>query len=331
LAKDKLPFGVLLINLGTPDAPTPSAIRKYLKQFLWDIRVVDTARPLWWLILHLIILPIRPKVIAKNYQSIWTEQGSPLRTHSENQTSALALQLKEQYQKDIPVALGMTYGNPSIQHAIEQLKDKGIEHIIVLPLYPQYSATTTGAAFDAIASALKNESNIPEISFVRHYYQEKTYIQALANSIKQYWQQHGTPETLLFSFHGIPERYQREGDPYPEQCKETAQLTAAALGLQDDQWMLSFQSRVGREEWVKPYTDLTLAELGQQEHNRIDVVCPAFSVDCLETLEEIDQENRHTYINAGGKEYHYIPCLNASTEHINAFAEIIRKRLIDNP
>jgi len=331
LAKDNLPFGVLLINLGTPDAPTPSAIRKYLKPFLWDVRVVDTARPLWWLILNLIILPIRPKVIAKNYKSIWTERGSPLRSYSEDQASALTLQLKQQYQQDIPVALGMTYGNPSIQQALNQLKDKAVEHIIVLPLYPQYSATTTGAALDAIASCLKKETNIPEISFVRNYYQEKTYIHALASSIKQYWQQHGSPETLLFSFHGIPERYQHEGDPYPEQCKETAQLTAAALGLKDDQWMLSFQSRVGREEWVKPYTDLALKELGQQGHQRIDVVCPAFSVDCLETLEEIDQENRHTYLSAGGKEYHYIPCLNATPEHIDVFAEVIRKRLIDNP
>ena len=198
MAKDNLPFGVLLINLGTPDAPTPPAIRKYLKQFLWDVRVVDTARPLWWLILNLIILPIRPKVIAKNYKSIWTEQGSPLRMHSENQASALTLQLKQRYQQDIPVALGMTYGTPSIPLALEQLKDKGVDHIIVLPLYPQYSATTTGAALDAVASALKNESNIPEISFIRNYYQEKTYIHALANSIKQFWEQHGTPETLLF-------------------------------------------------------------------------------------------------------------------------------------
>lgn len=331
MANDNPSYGVLLINLGTPSEPTPRAIRQYLKEFLWDIRVIDSPRVIWWLILHLIILPIRPKVIAKNYRSIWTSEGSPLLVHSKQQQSALAQLLKEQHHQDIPVALGMTYGKPSISDAIQQLQNKGVEHIIVLPLYPQYSATTTGAAFDAIAANLKNEPNIPEISFIRHYFREKTYIQALANSIQRHWQQHGVPETLLFSFHGIPERYQQQGDPYPEECHETAKRTADALGLQDDQWMLSFQSRVGREEWVKPYTDQTLITLGQQSSKRVDVVCPAFSVDCLETLEEIDQENRHTYLNAGGKEYHYIPCLNATPEHIQVFAEIIRKRMQYTP
>ena len=330
MATDNAPFGVLLINLGTPDAPTPKSIRKFLKPFLWDIRVIDTPRPIWWLILNLIILPIRPRVIAKNYESIWTEGGSPLLVYSKQQQTALALLLQQQLNQDVPVAIGMTYGNPSINEGIQQLQDRGVDHIVILPLYPQYSATTTGAGFDAVAKALKTEPNIPELSFIRHYYKKDAYIQALSNSIKAYWQQHGTPDTLLFSFHGIPERYQRQGDPYPEECKETARLTVKALGLNDDQWSLSFQSRVGREEWVKPYTDKTLVELAQQNGRRVDVVCPAFSVDCLETLEEIDQENRHTYLDAGGKEYHYIPCLNATQEHIQVFAELIRNRLGNN-
>lgn len=327
MATDNTSFGVLLINLGTPDAPTPKSIRKFLKQFLWDIRVIDASRPIWWLILNLIILPIRPKVIAKNYKSIWTEEGSPLLVYSKQQQAALAQLLQQQLNQHIPVAIGMTYGTPSISEGLKQLKDQGIDRIVILPLYPQYSATTTGAGFDAVADVLKTEPNIPEISFVRNYYQNDTYIQALANSIKEYWQQHGTPDTLLFSFHGIPERYQQQGDPYPEECKETARLTVEALGLNDDQWSLSFQSRVGREEWVKPYTDQTLTNLGQQGVGRVDVVCPAFSVDCLETLEEIDQENRHTFLSSGGKEFHYIPCLNAKPEHIQVFAEIIRNRM----
>ena len=330
MTKKHLPFGILLINLGTPDSPSHSAIRRFLKEFLWDPRVVDTPRPLWWLILHLVILPLRPKIIAKNYRNIWTEQGSPLLVHSKAQRSALSQSLSTQYDQDIPVELGMTYGNPSICEGTHKLIEQGVRQIIVLPLYPQYSATTTAAAFDMLAKTLKTIPNVPEISFIRNYYHEKGYITALSNSIRQYWAQHGKPNKLLFSFHGIPERNECQGDPYPSECKETARLTAQELGLSDEQWMLSFQSRVGRLEWVKPYTDQTLKSLGQQATGRVDVICPAFSVDCLETLEEIDQENRHIYQNAGGEEYHYIPCLNATSEHISLLAELITRRALPN-
>ncbi|OUS30893.1 ferrochelatase [Gammaproteobacteria bacterium 45_16_T64] len=321
------PFGVLLINLGTPDEPTPRAIRRYLKQFLWDPRVIDTPRVLWWLILHLIILPIRPKVIAKNYQSIWTDKGSPLLVYSNKQKEALRTLLTSQRNQAIPVEIAMTYGSPSIKHATDKLLSSGISHLVVLPLYPQFSATTTGAALDALSEALRTTTNIPEISFIRHYYKEDGYIKALANSIRTYWEKHGKPDKLLFSFHGIPEHYETNGDPYPNECRDTAHLTAEALGLEESEWMLSFQSRVGRAEWVKPYTDKTLESLGEQATGRVDVICPAFSVDCLETLEEIDQENRHIYMGAGGQEYHYIPCLNADQEHIEFFSKIIQKRV----
>ena len=314
--------GVLLVNLGTPAAPTAQAVRRYLAEFLWDKRVVDVPRPLWWLILNGIILRTRPSKVAKAYQSVWSEQGSPLLAISRQQQQALAQQFPH-----IPVALGMTYGSPSISEALAELKQQQVEKLIVLPLFPQYSSSTTASVFDALAKAFKAEHRLPELHFIEQYFDHPLYIQALANSVREYWAQHGQGDKLLMSFHGIPERYEQRGDPYPSQCRRTAEQLASALGLSEEQWLCSFQSRFGREEWVKPYTDATLTAWGQAKVGRVDVLSPAFAADCLETLEELEVENRAYYLAQGGQDYHYIPCLNARADHIELIAALVRHRL----
>lgn len=319
------PFGVLMVNLGTPEAPTASAVRTYLAEFLSDRRVVDAPRAIWWLVLHGVILRFRPRMVAKGYASIWTDEGSPLLAISKKQQQALQSQLKETYGQDIPVALAMTYGSPSMEQAGNELRQAGVENILVLPMYPQFSSSTTAAVYDRLAVALKHCPHLPQTRWVNEYHQHPAYIQALANSVKEYWAEHGQGDKLLMSFHGIPQRYEDKGDPYPGQCRATAAAVAKALQLNDDQWFCAFQSRFGREEWVKPYTDFTLKDWGKEGVGRVDVISPAFAADCLETLEELEVENRDTYREAGGKDYRYIPCLNDRADHIQMMVDLVQQ------
>ncbi|TNC92743.1 ferrochelatase [Thalassolituus sp.] len=322
---NKPPFGVLLVNLGTPEAPTSAAVRAYLKEFLSDRRVVDVPKWLWWPVLNGVILRIRPPRVAKAYASIWTDEGSPLMSISRAQQRALKAALAEEYGCDIPVALAMTYGRPSMEDAGRELRQAGAERLVVLPLYPQNSSSTTAAVHDRYARALAPCPHVPASRWITDYHQHPQYIGALADSVRRYWDEHGRPDRLMMSFHGIPKRYETKGDPYPSQCRATAAAVAQALELADDEWICSFQSRFGREEWVKPYTDHTLEEWGKAGVGRVDVISPAFAADCLETLEELEVENREVFMEAGGKEYHYIPCLNDSADHINMMVSLVRE------
>lgn len=320
-------IGVLLVNLGTPKEPTPSAVKTYLKEFLWDRRVVDVPRPIWWLILNGIILNTRPKRVAKAYESVWSEDGSPLLAIARKQQAALETALSTASDTPIPVELAMTYGEPSMEQAGLNLRNKGVKKILVFPLYPQYSATTTAAAFDRLAKGLKRCPHLPELRFINEYHVNPLYINALSSSVQEYWKEHGKGDRLLMSFHGIPKRYEDNGDPYPSQCRATAKALAESLSLNENEWLCSFQSRFGREEWVKPYTDETLIEWGKSGLDRVDVISPAFSADCLETLEELEEENRENFIHAGGKEYRYIPCLNDREDHIQMMVDLVRKNI----
>jgi ferrochelatase len=321
-------IGILITNLGTPDAPTPSALRRYLNEFLSDPRITEMPRWLWWFILHGIILRIRPARSAGNYQKIWTENGSPLLTISQAQAQALQHALNQHVSNStITVALGMRYGNPSIANALEQLRQANARQIFILPLYPQYTSSTTGSTFDAVATVLTRWRWLPELRFLTHYHNHPTYIHALISQIQTHWQSTGLPDKILFSFHGIPKRFFIAGDPYYHQCHETARLVAEQLQLPVNQWQVVFQSRFGREEWLKPYLDETLETLGKQKVKRIDVICPGFAADCLETLEEIAQENRQRFLQAGGQTFHYIPALNDNAEHIQALLEIVSQHL----
>ena len=317
-------FGVLMVNLGTPEAATPKAVKRYLKEFLSDIRVVDAPRFIWWFVLRAILL-IRPKPVAKAYSSIWTPEGSPLLVISKRQAKALAKQLRQHTGTDIPVELAMTYGKPTLGSALEKFKQNGIKKILVLPMYPQFSSSTTAAIYDKIAQLLKDEPYLPELRWINDFHDKTEYIAALANSVSQQWQEKGRSEKLLMSFHGVPERYTNKGDPYEHQCRKTADLLALKLDLKPEQWACCFQSRFGREEWVKPYTDHTLTQWGNEGTKSVDIICPAFSADCLETLEEIQVENKEVFFDAGGKEYHYIPALNDNDEHINMLSRLVQQ------
>ncbi|SFX73142.1 ferrochelatase [Marinospirillum alkaliphilum] len=324
VSQKKPPFAVMLVNLGTPDAPTPAAVRKYLAEFLWDRRVVDVPRPLWWMILHGIILRTRPGRVAHNYQQVWTEQGSPLLAISRQQQQALQARLQDELGETIPVLLAMTYGSPSMEDAGRELRRLGVERLLVLPLYPQFSATTTAAAFDRLAASLKRCPHWPELRFIRDYHQHPAYIRALAQSVRQAWHQQGQEAAkLVMSFHGIPERYARQGDPYPRHCEATAKALADELGLRSDQWLLTYQSRFGKEPWLQPYTDATLEQLGSEKLRGLSVICPGFSADCLETLEEIEGENREIFEQAGGSDFSYVPALNDRPEHIQMMVELV--------
>lgn len=316
--------GVLLINLGTPDAPTPAALRRYLAEFLWDRRVVDLPRPLWWLILHGIILRTRPARSARAYQAVWSEGGSPLLVIARQQQQRVQSLLDAGDEGRYHVALGMRYGNPSIASAVDELRQKGIEELLVLPLYPQNSCSTTGSSFDALAAAMQQHRFVPPLRFIADYHDHPRYIQALADSVREAWQQHAQPDRLVISFHGTPVRFREEGDRYYAQCANTARLLAAELGLAEGQWLLSFQSRFGKEEWLKPYTDLSLQQLAGQGVKSVDVICPGFSADCLETLEEIAEENRDYFLRAGGEHFNYIPALNGQAAHIELLASLLR-------
>ena len=309
--------GILLANLGTPDAPTPGAVKRYLRQFLSDKRVVDTSRLLWWPLLRGVILPIRSPRVAKLYQSVWMEEGSPLMVYSRRQQQALAARLP-----DTPVALGMSYGSPSLASAVDDLLAQGVEHIVVLPLYPQYSCSTVAAVWDELARILAKKRAIPGISFIRDYAEHPDYIHALAASVRASFAVHGEPDLLLLSYHGIPQRYANQGDDYPHRCRDTTRELVSALGLPPERVMMTFQSRFGREPWLTPYTDETLKMLGEKGTKHIQVLCPGFAADCLETLEEIAVQNREIFLEAGGKQYEYIPALNADAAHIEMMVNL---------
>jgi len=319
--------GILLVNLGTTEAPTRDAVRRYLGEFLWDPRVIEIARPLWWLILHGVILRLRPSKVARAYQSIWTDKGSPLLAISERLSVALQQRLSQQVSHRIEVALAMRYGQPSIEAVLQILRERGMRRLLVVPMYPQYSATTTATVFDEVTRVLQGWRWVPELRFIQHYHDHPRYIAALADSVRAHWREKTPPEKLLMSFHGIPKRYFLAGDPYFCECQKTARLLAGELGLTADQWQLTFQSRVGREEWLKPYTDKTLAAWRKQKLPSVDVICPGFSVDCLETLEEIEQQNRELFEARGGGAYSYIPALNDSPGQLDLLAELVDMHL----
>ncbi len=317
--------GVLLVNLGTPDAPTPAALRRYLGEFLWDRRVVEIPRPLWWLILHGWVLRTRPAKSAAKYAEVWTEAGSPLLAIAGRQRAAIAARLEALCPGPVAVALGMRYGEPSIGCALRALRDAGAERVLVLPLYPQYSASTTASAFDAIAAELGRWRWLPELRFVNQYHDDAGYLGALAASLEAAWREQPPGEKLLFSFHGLPKRNLLAGDPYHCQCHKTARLLAERLGLSAERWAVAFQSRFGRAEWLKPYTSETLADWARRGVRSVDVVCPGFSADCLETLEEIAGENRALFIATGGERFRYVPALNDAHAHIEALLALVRR------
>lgn len=317
--------GVLFCNLGTPDKPTTGAVRRFLREFLSDPRVVEIPRPIWWLILNLVILPFRPRHVASAYKSIWMDRGSPLMVFSEDQRDALAAELKAQTGTDIPVALGMCYGKPSIPQAMEALRKQGVRRLIILPAYPQYSGTTTAAVFDIVSRQLRRWRWIPELRTINNYHDDSRYIQALANSVQQFREKNPPAQRLLMSFHGLPEAMLLAGDPYFCQCQKTARLLAEKLGLAEDEWAISFQSRLGKAKWLQPYTDKTLEQWAHQGVKSVDVICPGFSADCLETLEEMAMQNREVFFEHGGEQYQYIPALNADDAHIHLFAGLVQQ------
>ncbi|HEX4986841.1 MAG TPA: ferrochelatase [Burkholderiales bacterium] len=319
--------GILLVNLGTPDAPTAQALRPFLRDFLSDPRVVEIPRALWWPILHGVILRTRPKQSAAKYAQIWTKEGSPLAVHTAKQAVLLRGYLGERIRTPHVVAWAMRYGRPSIENTLLELRGDGCDRILVLPMYPQYSASATASAYDAVFAAVKKMRNAPALRLVKHYHDHPAYIAALAKQVNDYWFANGRPDKLLMSFHGLPRFSLDRGDPYHCECHATARLLATELGLTPGRHAVSFQSRFGRAEWLKPYTMQTVTELGRQRTGRLDVVCPGFVADCLETLEEIAIENKAAYLAAGGAQFHYIPCLNERHEWIQALARIAAENL----
>jgi ferrochelatase len=321
---------VLLVNLGTPEAPTTKAVRSYLKQFLSDPRVVEIPRAIWWWILHCVILPFRSSKSAQKYASIWSNEGSPLKVHTSKQAILLRGYLGQRGHQ-VQVAYAMRYGSPAIPEVLDQLKADGCERILVLPAYPQYSATTTASIYDAVFAHYAQVRNVPELRFIKHYHDHEAYIQALKASVLAYWAMHGTPDQLIMSFHGVPKRTLLLGDPYHCECQKTARLLAQQLGLGPEQYQLTFQSRFGKAEWLQPYTAPTLQKLAKQGIGRVDVMCPGFTSDCLETLEEIAIEAKQDFLRAGGKEFHFIACLNQAPAWISAMASLVEEHLIGWP
>ena len=319
--------GVLLINLGTPDSPTAAAVKPYLREFLGDPRVVEIPRALWWLILNGVILNTRPKKSAQKYAQIWTGEGSPLLVHTQRQAKLLKGYLGELHGDAPAVEYAMRYGNPSVASALEKLGQQNCGRILILPLYPQYAASSTASAFDAVFDALRKMRNMPEIRTVRSFHDHPGYIAALAASVREDWLQNGRPDVLVMSFHGVPHYSLDKGDPYHCECQKTGRLLAEALELKPDQYRITFQSRFGRAEWLKPYTAATLEELGKQGVNRVDAICPGFVGDCLETLEEIAMEGKASFLGAGGREFRYIPCLNERDDWIHALSDIVAANL----
>ncbi len=323
--------GILLVNLGTPEEPTPQAVRRYLKEFLWDPRVVETPRLLWWLILNLVILNVRPKKTAAKYAAIWMQEGSPLRVYTERQAQLVRGYLREIVKTPYKVAAAMRYGRPSMADALDKLKKDGCERILVLPLYPQYAASTTASVFDELARCLSQSRNVPGIRMVRSFHDHPAYIDAVVRNVLDYWMKAGRPDfekdRLVISFHGLPRFHLDRGDPYHCQCHKTARLIAEKLGLAPGQYIVTFQSRFGRLEWLQPYTAETMKKLAAQKVARVDVIAPGFSADCLETLEEIAIEAKAGFLSGGGREFHYIPVANDSPAFAGALTEIVRENL----
>lgn len=326
---------VLLINLGTPEAPTAKAVKPYLREFLSDPRVVEIPKPIWWLILNGIILNTRPKKSAAKYASIWMPEGSPLKVHTEHQTLLLQDALNKKMQgTPLLVAYAMRYGNPSIASVLAKLKALNCQRILLVPLYPQYAASATGTAIDAVAAEIQKMRNMPALRTIKHFHDDAAYIRTTAQNIRDYWTLHGRPDKLVMSFHGVPRYTLEKGDPYHCECLKSGRLIAEELGLNKEQYTISFQSRFGKAEWVKPYTTATLIELGRQHTKRVDVVCPGFVSDCLETLEEIAQEGKEDFQHAGGGAYHYISCLNERPDWIQALGDLVMNNLhgwLDQP
>ncbi len=318
-------LGVLIVNLGTPSSPSAADVRRYLREFLWDPRVVEVPRPLWWLILHGFILRFRPSRSARAYRKIWTADGSPLLLHSQALADRVEESLRERVAGPVNVELAMTYGTPSIRSALSKLINSGSRRIVCLPLYPQYSGTTTGSVFDLVTRELQRQRWVPEFRFINHYHDAEGYVAASVQSIRDYWASHGRGDHLLFSFHGLPQKNLLRGDPYHCQCLKTARQIAESLGLDEDFWTVAFQSRVGREEWLRPYTDETIVALGEGGLQRLDVVCPGFAADCLETLEEIAMQYAGDFCDSGGRELCYIPALNARDDHVDFMARLIEE------
>ena len=318
---------VILANLGTPDAPTASAVRRFLDQFLSDQRVIEIPKPLWQIILRLFILPFRPKRVAHAYAMVWGSD-SPMREILLTQVAALQQQLILQYPEfELNIVPAMTYGNPGIQSLLTELSQNPLDHIVLFPLFPQYSATSSAPLYDAFAKWIPKQRNLPGLSIIRDYYQHPLYIQALAQSVRDFRAEHGVTEKLLMSFHGIPQPYADKGDPYADRCRITGQLVAAELGLAEDEWAISFQSRFGKQEWVKPYTDTLLAEWAAQGVKSVQIMSPAFSADCLETLEELAIQNAELFLSQGGERYQYIPALNSRGDHLQLLNTLVQANL----
>ncbi|MGH8104864.1 MAG: ferrochelatase [Arenimonas sp.] len=320
VATDKQRTTVLLVNLGTPDASTASAVRRYLSEFLHDYRVVDLSRWLWCAILHFVILPIRSGIVAKKYASVWRDDGSPLLVLSKKLRDAIQAQCP-----DYDVQLAMRYGNPSIPSVLRAAQANGMRRLVVLPLYPQYSASTTASSHDAVMKELQSWRVMPELRLINDYHDNAEWLDAIEASIENHWDLHARAEKILFSFHGLPQRFIRDGDPYAAQCETGAKKIAVRLGLSDDQWQITYQSRFGREPWLEPATDETLEALAKQGIKTVDIICPGFAVDCLETLEEIKIQNQEIFQKAGGENLRYIAALNESPGHACALAHLIKR------
>ncbi|MGM0480331.1 MAG: ferrochelatase [Pseudomonadota bacterium] len=320
-------IGVLLTNLGTPEAPTKGALKTYLKEFLSDPRVVEVPRLLWYLILNGIILRIRPKRSAEAYETVWTERGSPLLYHTQDQTNAIREQLQQRYGEHVVVDFAMRYGNPAINSVVDNMMQAGVRKLLVLPLYPQYSAATVASTFDKLAQGMTQRRWMPDLRFITHYHDYPPFIEAAAERIERHWQDHERANKLIFSYHGVPLRYLKNGDPYHCECYKTSRLLAERLGLNESEYLTTFQSRFGREEWLQPYTDETLKSLPGQGVKSLQVFCPGFSADCLETIEEIGEENREYFVENGGERYEYISALNSEPQHIDALVSLINENL----
>ena len=319
--------GILLVNLGTPEAPTPQAVRAYLREFLSDPRVVEIPKPVWWLILNLFILPFRSQASARRYAQIWTRDGSPLKVHTEKQARLLRGYLGERTGNVPAVEYAMRYGTPSVAETLARMKAGGCERILVVPLYPQYAASTTATVIDAVGAELARMRTQPALRTISHFHDDGGYIGALTQGVREYWTANGRPDVLLMSFHGVPRYTLDRGDPYHCECHKTARLLAEALQLTPQQYRVTFQSRFGRAEWLQPYTAEVLKTLGTEKTGRVDVICPGFVSDCLETLEEIAIEGKGIFLSAGGREFNAIPCLNESDLWIRALADLTLRHL----
>ncbi len=317
---------VLLVNLGTPDAPTPAALRRYLAEFLWDPRVVEIPRPIWWLILHGVILRTRPAKSAAKYASIWTDEGSPLLTWTLRQAKLLQAHLAA-HGHQVIVRAAMRYGHPALPEVLDALRAQGVTRVLTLPLYPQYAAATTASMIDAVTGWARQRRQVPELRFVNRYHDDGGYIDALARSVRAHWSIHGRGEKLVMSFHGVPARSLTLGDPYHCECHKTARLLAEALGLPADRWIVTFQSRLGRAQWLQPYTEPTLKRLAAEGIQHVDAICPGFAADNLETLEEIAMEGRDAFLAAGGQRFNFVPCLNDAPDWIAALGDLTERHL----